>query len=133
MKLTSRSEYALLALVFLARQPADSVTPAEQIATAQKIPHKFLEQIMLLLKRGGFVRSVKGMRGGYLLARRASEITLAEVIRLIDGALAPTDSVSKHYYESTPIEQEEELVEVFREIRDFISKKLERTTVADVA
>ncbi len=132
MKLTSRSEYALLALVYLARQDTESYVPVEAIATAQNIPHKFLEQIVLVLKRARYVRSQKGPHGGYRLAKPADKITLAEIIRLFDGALAPTESVSEYFYEQTPIEKEENLVWIFRDIRDYVSRKLESTTLADV-
>ena len=133
MKLTSRSEYALLALVHLARQdPAEYVT-VQAIAEAQEIPPRFLEQILLALKRARYVRSLKGQHGGYQLARAPKEIHLAEIIRLIDGALAPTESVSQYFYESTPIEKEKKLLGVFRKIRDLVSNVLEKTTLADVA
>jgi Rrf2 family transcriptional regulator, cysteine metabolism repressor len=132
MKLTSRSEYALLALVYLARHEADGYVSAETVALAQKIPLKFLEQILFALKRAKYLRSSKGQHGGYRLAKPAGKIALAEVIRLFDGALAPTESVSKYFYESTPIEKEKNLVKVFRGIRDFVSETLEKTTIADV-
>ena len=133
MKLTSRSEYALLALVYLARSNATGYVSAETIAEAQKIPAKFLEQILLALTRGKYLRSSKGQHGGYKLAKSADKISLAEIIRLFDGALAPTESVSKYFYESTPIEKEKKLVSVFRDIRDYVSEKLESTTLADVS
>jgi DNA-binding IscR family transcriptional regulator len=60
-------------------------------------------------------------------------VSLAEVIRLFDGALAPTESVSKYFYESTPVEKERNLLRVFKDIRDMVSDKLEKTTIADVA
>jgi Rrf2 family cysteine metabolism transcriptional repressor len=132
MKLTSRSEYALLALVFLARNQTTGWVSAETVAEAQRIPSKFLEQILLALTRAKYLRSSKGQHGGYKLAKPAEKISLAEVIRLFDGALAPTESVSKYFYESTPIEKEKNLVRVFRDIRDYVSDKLETTTVADV-
>ncbi|MEI7846800.1 MAG: Rrf2 family transcriptional regulator [Chloroflexota bacterium] len=132
MKLTTRSEYGLLALVYLARQPKDEFISIDTIARAQGIPPKFLEQLMLALKRAHFLRSSKGQHGGYTLAKAPNQISLAEVIRLFDGALAPTESVSENFYESTPIEKEKSLTEVFREIRDFVSLKLEKTTIADV-
>lgn len=133
MRLTCRSEYALLALVHLARHEGQGFLPVQSIANAQKIPPKFLEQILLALKRGRYVRSLKGQRGGYCLARPAREITLAEIIRLFDGALAPTESVSKYFYEPTPVQKEKSLLRVFKEIRDLVSHKLERTTIADVS
>jgi Rrf2 family cysteine metabolism transcriptional repressor len=132
MKLTSRSEYALLALVHLARNQSENYISVQTIAAAQKIPPKFLEQILLTLKRAHFVRSTKGQRGGYQLAKAPNQVTLAEVIRLFDGALAPTDSVSKNFYESTPAEKEASLVRVFTDIRNYISNKLEGTTIADL-
>jgi Rrf2 family protein len=132
MKLTTRSEYALLALVYLARAESENYISVDTIARAQKIPPKFLEQLMLALKRAHFVHSAKGQHGGYALAKSPQEITLAEVIRLFDGALAPTESVSENFYESTPIEKEQGLVDVFKNIRNYVSHKLETTTIADV-
>ena len=94
MKLTTRSEYALLALIYLARHEAEGFIPVDRIAEARVISPKFLEQLLLALKRAHYVRSLKGQHGGYRLARRPEEITLADVIRVLDGALAPTESVS---------------------------------------
>ena len=132
MRLTNRSEYGLLALVYLARHKTEGFISIETIAKAQSIPPKFLEQLMLALKRAHFLYSTKGQHGGYTLAKEPDQITLAEVIRLFDGALAPTDSVSENFYESTPIEKEKKLTGVFRDIRDYTSQKLEKTTIADV-
>jgi Rrf2 family cysteine metabolism transcriptional repressor len=133
LKLTTRSEYALLALVHLARHDEAGYLSVQSIADAKGIPAKFLEQILLTLKHARYVRSLKGQKGGYRLARPANKISLAEVIRLFDGALAPTESVSKYFYESTPVEKERSLLRVFRDIRDMVSEKLEQTTIADVA
>ena len=133
MKLTSRSEYALLALVYLARHKQDGYVSVQNIATAQDIPPKFLEQILLALKRARFLHSLKGQSGGYMLASPPEKIVLADIIRLFDGALAPTESVSKYFYEETPIQKEKSLLRVFKEIRDLVSNKLENTTLADVA
>ena len=132
MKLTARSEYALLALVYLARSESESYISVDTIAHAQNIPPKFLEQLMLALKRAHLLHSAKGQHGGYALAKSPKQITLAEVVRLFDGALAPTESVSENFYESTPIEKEKSLTAVFRDIRDYVSLKLESTTIADV-
>jgi Rrf2 family cysteine metabolism transcriptional repressor len=133
MKLTSRSEYALLALVYLTRHRTEGYVSVQTIAAAQKIPQKFLEQIMLILKRARYLRSSKGRGGGFQLARAPQSISLAEVIRLFDGALAPTESVSKYFYESTPIEKEDKMLAVFREVRDAVAAKMEKTTLADMA
>jgi Rrf2 family cysteine metabolism transcriptional repressor len=133
MKLTTRSEYALLALLFLARHYSEEYKTVETVAAAQGIPRKYLEQIMLALKRGRYVRSSKGQHGGYRLAKPPAAVTLAEIVRLFDGALAPTDSVSEYFYESTPVEKEKKLVSLFKDIRDYAAKKLETTTLADVS
>ncbi len=133
MKLTARSEYALLALVYLSRRTAKGFVSVETIAKAQNIPPKYLEQILLTLKRAKYLRSVKGQHGGYCLALPARKISMAAIIRLFDGALAPTESVSEYFYAATPIEKERNLVRLFRNIRDYVSDKLERTTLADVS
>lgn len=133
MKLTNRSEYALLALIFLSRNYIKAVNQSvETIAKNQGIPPKFLEQILLALKRAKYLRSTKGQHGGYILAKPPDQITLAEIIRFFDGALAPTESVSKYFYESTPIEGEKALVRIFQDIREYIADKLESTTFADI-
>jgi Rrf2 family cysteine metabolism transcriptional repressor len=123
----------LLALIYLSRNDSEGYVSVETIARAQGIPPKFLEQILLTLKRARYVRSLKGQRGGYRLAKPANKTTLAEIIRLLDGALAPTQSVSVYFYEATPIEKEKNLVRVFKELRDYIAEKLEQTTLADVS
>ena len=133
MKLSFRCEYALLALVHLARCQEDGFVSVQTIAAAQKIPPKFLEQILLTLRLAKYLRSSKGKNGGFQLAKPPEKISLAEIVRLFDGALAPTESVSKYFYDSTPIEKEEKLIAVFKEVRDFIAEKMEKTTVADVA
>lgn len=132
MKLTSRSEYALLALVYLARQPAETYVRVETIATEQGIPHQFLEQILLTMKRGRFLTSLKGHNGGYRLALPAEKITVAEIIRLLDGPIAPTESVSKNFYRSTPIEKEAALVTLFTQVRECVASIVENTTLADL-
>ncbi len=132
MRLTLRSEYALLALVHLGRRPAGELVSAGDIARAQRIPPRFLEQILLLLKRAGIVRSAKGRGGGFQLARAPGQITLAEVVRLLDGPLAPTESVSRYFRGPTPILREKRLTAFFREIRDLVAERMERATLADM-
>ncbi len=132
MKLTARSEYALLALVYLGRQNPEDLVSADTIARAQRIPPRFLEQILLTLKRAKYLRSTKGPRGGYQLAKRIDAVTLAEIIRLFDGALAPTESASRYFYKPSPIEKERKLLRVFREVRDLVSNRLEAATIADM-
>ncbi len=132
MKLSVKSEYAILALIDLAEREGGELQKIEETAQRKSIPKKYLEQILLILKRSGYVKSRRGPDGGYRLGRSADKINLAEIIRLMDGALAPVESVSVYFYEATPIEQNSRLVGVFREIRDFIAEKMENTMIADL-
>ncbi len=132
MKLSFRSEYALLALVYLAHSGSGKFIPVKTIAQEQGIPPKYLEQILLTLKRASYLRSVKGQGGGYALAKPPNQISLAEVIRLFDGPLAPTGSASIFFYESTPIEKNTSLLTVFKDIRNQVAEKLENITLADL-
>lgn len=86
MRLSARADYALRAAIELAASDAGHVT-SDQLAKAQQIPAKFLEAILTQLRRAGLVRSQRGPEGGFWLARPASEISLADIIRAIDGPL----------------------------------------------
>ena len=132
MKLSTRSEYACLAIIDLAEHEGKRLTKIEDIAGRKKIPKKYLEQILLILKRSGYVSSKRGAEGGYKLSKPASDISLAEIIRLMDGALAPVESVSTYFYEETPISQSDKLLQVFKEIRNYISEKMETVTFAEL-
>src|SRR5438132_13145912 len=98
MKLSLRGEYALRALLVLGQNYGPSVVRIQTISTAQNIPKRFLEQILNDLKTAGLVESKRGVSGGYRLARPPEEITLAPVIRHIEGALAPVSCVSHAFY-----------------------------------
>jgi Rrf2 family protein len=132
MKLSKKTEYACLALIDLSEHYEGNLIKIQDIATNRKIPKKYLEQILLLLKNSGYVESIRGATGGYKLIKKPSDITLAEIIRLIDGPLAPVGSVSKYFYESTPIEQSKKMMGVLQNIRDYISDVMEKTTFADL-
>lgn len=131
MKLTTKSEYALLALVHISRGEEGGVT-TQDIADNYDISKKYLEQILIALRRGGYIKSKRGYKGGHMLAKEPGQIHLAEIIRLMDGALAPVDSVSENFFSNTPLEQEEKVLGVFKDIRDYVSEKLENLTIADV-
>ncbi len=132
MKLSKKSEYACLALIELARHHERDMVKIEELSDSNRIPRKFLEQILLILKGAGYLKSRRGAEGGYRLARPPDQISVAEILRLMDGALAPTDSVSKYFYEETPISSNVRMLELFRDIRDYIAARLEQTTFADL-
>src|SRR5205085_8683037 len=110
------------------------VARIQTISEDQNIPKRFLEQILNDLKSAGFVQSRRGVAGGYRLARRPDEITLAAVVRHIEGALAPVSCVSERFYEkcSCPDESRCAIRSVMREIRDAIVKIAERVTLAEL-
>lgn len=133
MKLTNKSEYALLALVALARDYGGELISGDTLAQEQGIPKRFLQQILYVLKQGGFIRAVKGSAGGYALARAPHTITVAEIVRFFEGPLAPTTSTSQNFYQPSPIERERGLVKLFSEIRNRVASLLEDTTLSEVA
>lgn len=88
LMLTQKAKYALRALLVLADASAQGPLPIQQVAERAHAPHKFLEAILLELRRGGVLRSTRGKAGGYALALPAAEIRLGNVIRIVDGPLA---------------------------------------------
>ncbi len=137
MKLSVRGEYAIRALLVLARdyQEDDSVVRIQEISDRQNIPKRFLEQILNDLKSAHIVESKRGVAGGYRLRRRPEQINLAEVVRHIEGPLAPVGCVSEKFYEkcSCPDESRCAIRSVMKETRDAIVSIMERVTLADLA
>jgi Rrf2 family protein len=136
MKLSKRGEYALRTLINLGiaaevKRPLVRVT---ELATAEKLPVKFLEQIMQAMKEAGLVKSERGKFGGYRLARPNDKIHIGEVVRLIDGPLAPIGCVSHTAYEkcSCPNETHCGLRMLMLDVRNAIAGILDRYTLADV-
>lgn len=134
MKLSVRGEYALRALLVLGVNYDQSVVRIQTISDNQNIPKRFLEQILNDLKSAGVVESRRGVAGGYRLARRPEEITLAIVVRHIEGALAPVSCVSERFYEkcTCPDESRCAIRSVMREVREAVVRIMEKTTVADL-
>lgn len=131
MNLTTKSEYALLGLFYLAIHKDEFVT-VDDIVDHYEIPKKYLEKILTILKQNRFIKTRRGPSGGYKINKKPEEISLAEIIRLMDGALSPTESVSKYFYTETPLSREVKFLEIMQEIRDFISNKLEKTTLQNL-
>jgi Rrf2 family protein len=137
MKLSVRGEYALRALVVLgleynARDRA--VVRIQQISERQRIPQRFLEQILNDLKGAGLLESRRGLNGGYRLRVAPEQITLAEVIRRVEGPLAPIPCVSERFYRpcTCPDEKRCGIRSVMKEVRDAIAAILEHFTVAQL-
>ena len=131
MRVSAKADYALRACIQLAAAEGEGHVKGERIAQAQEVPLKFLENILGDLRHAGLVRSQRGAEGGYWLARPAAEITLAEVIRAVEGPLANVrgvrpDSIS---YQGTA----EPLKDVWIAVRASLRSVLEAVTLADVA
>jgi Rrf2 family cysteine metabolism transcriptional repressor len=132
MRLSTKGEYASRAMLELAIHYAEGPLHIRDISSAQDIPERFLEQILLQLKRAGYLRSRKGPHGGYSLSKPPERISVAEVIRVMDGPLAPIDCVSVTAHEICPKEDSCGLKGLWKETRDAIAAILERTSLADL-
>jgi len=135
MKLSKRGEYGLRAMIALAdEQEERPIMQIKEIAEREQIPDKFLGQILLALKNAGLLHSKMGVGGGYYLAKTTSEITLGEIIRVLDGPLAPTRCVSHMAYEpcGCPDERTCGLRLVMLDVREAIASILDNTTLQDV-
>ena len=131
MRISAKVDYAVRAMAQLAAEPPDEPVKAEDIAHAQDIPLKFLLGILNDLKRAYLVRSQRGAEGGYALMRPADEITLADVIRVIDGPLANVHDLSLS--ELSYAGPAKRLREVWMAVRASLRSVLETTTLADLA
>jgi Rrf2 family transcriptional regulator, cysteine metabolism repressor len=138
MKLSKKSEYGLRALLELTLAHGSTTLQRHEISDRQHIPIEFLEQILLMLKRAGLISSRRGAKGGYALIKQPKDITLGQVIRILDGPLAPIGCVSKTAYQKChdcpytdkvrcPVQQ------VMGTVRDAIAGILDHYTLADFA
>jgi Rrf2 family protein len=132
--ISQKAKYALRALTVLARSPGGEPLSIADIAKSQKIPKKFLEQILLDLKHNGFLVSRRGKLGGYALLRPAHQITFGQVLRLIEGPIAPLPCLSKIAYRKCAdcqAEAECEIRHVFARVTEASRAILDGTTIAD--
>jgi Rrf2 family protein len=133
--LQKKSKYAIRALLALARKPAQEPMLIADLAAQERIPKKFLELILLELRNKGILQSKKGKGGGYFLGRQPGAISLGEVIRALDGPLAPVPCVSHTAYRTCD-ECEDELTcgirSVMHDVRDATATILDRESLADL-
>lgn len=136
MKLSKRGEYALRTLIDMgiASELKRPMLQVSELAAKEKLPVKFLEQILTQLKAAGYVESKRGKHGGYSLARRMDKIKFGAVIRLIDGPLAPIPCVSQTAYArcTCPDEAHCGLRMLMFDVRNAISRVLDRYSLADI-
>jgi Rrf2 family protein len=135
MRLSRRSEYGLRALIDLVRHDGEGPIPLTTLAGRNRLPVKFLEQILSTLKHAGIVRTTLGTHGGYAMAPQASGVSIGQVVRLLDGALAPLGCVSLRYYEpcSCPDEENCALRDAMIDVRDAMLEILDTESLSQLA
>ena len=132
MKVSQKGLYALQALMMLTRRYNQGAIRIRDIAYEENLPEKFLELILLELKNARILESVRGAKGGYRLRRAPSEIRLSEIIRLIDGPLAPFGDADQLRILIDRDAHHSALYKVFLQVRDEAARILENTTLADL-
>jgi Rrf2 family protein len=132
MNVSTKSEYGLRALIYLASNSGREAIPAREIAEKWNVPVKYLEQILKTLKDSGLVTSQMGAVGGYRLTRPATLITAGEVIRTLDGRIAPMGCVSSYDYEPCEFEPSCGLKTLWARARAALVGVLDQTTIADL-
>ena len=127
--ISQKCQYALRAVFDLARRGEDEPVASAKLAAAQAIPPQFLEVIMGELKRGGFVKSKRGRRGGYVLAKPGAEITLGEIIRFVEGPIGPVSCVCQGDKPDCALWGECAFLRVWREASRAMAAVYDRTTL----
>ncbi len=134
--LSQKAKYAIKALLVLARAKEGSIVQVNVIAEKQNIPKKFLDLIFFELRRHGLIQSTRGREGGYALSMPAAEISIASIVRAVDGPLAPLPCASVKFYRRCSDCDDERTCEVrrlMREVRDAASAILDNTSLAEAA
>jgi Rrf2 family protein len=135
--LSQKAKYAIKALLVLARaEDKGTLVQAGDISISENIPKKFLDLIFFELRRHGLIHSMRGRDGGYALSRPAAEISVAAIVRAVDGPLAPLPCASVKFYRRCSDCKDEKTCEVrrlMREVRDAASAILDNTSLAEAA
>ncbi|MGI5839055.1 MAG: RrF2 family transcriptional regulator [bacterium] len=134
MRLSTKGRYGVTAMFDLAMQYGEGPIPLKEIAARQGLSEHYLEQLAAPLRRAGLVRSVRGAQGGYLLARRPEEITVGDIIRVLEGPIAPADCVSVDSGYERYCDRADNCVtrDIWRKLRDSINSVLDSFTLADL-
>jgi Rrf2 family protein len=132
MKVSRKTDYALRALFTLVEHYQRGPIPIRELARRNDVPKRFLEHIMLDLKAKGWVDSLAGIRGGYILAKSPDKITMGEVVRHFDGVLAPISCVSVSGYERCTQESVCRFRRIFLDARNYLARLMDHATLAEV-
>ncbi len=134
--LSKKTKYGLKALTYIARTDGESPVQVAEIAKSEKIPQKFLESILLTLRKSGFLGSKKGKHGGYYLIKKPSDIKMSDVMRVLEGPIAMVPCVSLNFYEKCddcPDEHECSVHKLMIQVRDNTLYVLRSNTLEDLA
>jgi Rrf2 family cysteine metabolism transcriptional repressor len=133
MRLSTKSEYGLRAMAQLAQRSRDGApVPLRELAAAEGISEPYLEQIFLDLRKAGFVQSVRGARGGYLLSQRPEEIRVGALLRVLEGDLAPYECVRPDVVSDCERLETCMTRQVWLKLRDAMTEAMDRMTLADI-
>ncbi|GAA4893853.1 Rrf2 family transcriptional regulator [Flaviramulus aquimarinus] len=134
--LSKKTKYGLKALTYIARSEGDSPVQVGEIAKSENIPQKFLESILLTLRKSGVLGSKKGKHGGYYLREDPAEVKMTDVMRVLEGPIAMVPCVSLNYYEKCedcPDEHQCSVNKLMLQVRDSTLKVFRNTTLADLS
>jgi Rrf2 family protein len=132
MRISAKGEYAIRAVLDLAVHHGEGLVPIQEVARRQGIPQRYLEQVLLLLKRAGFLESKRGSAGGYRLVRSPDAISVGAVLRAVEGRLTALD-VAGHHARGTPEAWSSDLAPLWHEIAGAVAAVVDRTTFGDLA
>ncbi len=133
MKLSSRGHYGLRAMVFLARVGLNKPIPLREIAESEHIPEPFLEQIFVELRRAGLVKSVRGAKGGFLLANHPEEIIVGDIVRVLEGSLNIVDCLANEDGNCCKTNEDCTTKIVWEKVRESMAKVLDGFNLADLS
>jgi len=132
LKLSTRGEYGLRAMFDLAQHFGEGPTSLKSVAERQDISEHYLEQLIASLRKSGLVRSIRGAQGGYILAREPAEITVGDVIRVLEGPIAPMDCVNEEEAESCNRASYCITKGIWERLRDSVNSVLDSITLQDM-
>ena len=132
MRISAKGEYAIRALLDLAVHHGEGLVPIQEVARRQGIPQRYLEQVLLLLKRAGFLESKRGSAGGYQLVRSPGAISVGEVLRAVEGRLTALDVAGRNPA-GTDDTSSADLAPLWREIAGAVATVVDRITFGDLA
>ncbi|MBI3630238.1 MAG: Rrf2 family transcriptional regulator [Candidatus Rokubacteria bacterium] len=131
MKISAKGEYAIKAMLDLSMHHSPGLVSIQEIASRQSIPQRYLEQVLLQLKRAGLLRSKRGAAGGYHLTKSPNDVTVGEVLRAVEGATAPFESARPARRSAT--DHANDLLELWEDLSKAVSQVIDRLTFGELA